>query len=72
MQTVWVVGNASDIQKFPTDLSAGYFTFGGSVYGDYDNPPQVNEQFDHDADSCPASGEYPTAGGWGGEGYEVA
>lgn len=52
MQTVWVVGNASDIQKLPTDLSAGYFTFGGSVYGSDDSPPQVNQQFDHSMDMC--------------------
>ncbi|KAJ4394874.1 hypothetical protein N0V93_004094 [Gnomoniopsis smithogilvyi] len=52
MQTVWVVGNASEIQKLPTDLSAGYFSFGGSVYGTDDSPPQVNEEFDHNATLC--------------------
>lgn len=47
MQSVWVVGNASDIQKVPTELSAGYFTYGGSVTGDEQSYPQVLQQFDH-------------------------
>jgi hypothetical protein len=53
MQTVWVVGNASEIQKTPTELSAGYFTFGGSVTGNVTDDPQVYEQFDHDTCTCP-------------------
>lgn len=55
MQTVWVVGNASEIQKIPTDLSSGYFTFGGSVYGADDSPPQVYQQFNHSSDTCQPS-----------------
>lgn len=52
MQSVWVFGNASDIQKVPTDLSTGYFTYGGSVTGDEQSPPQVYEQFNHTASTC--------------------
>lgn len=52
MQSVFVVGNASEIQKIPTDLSVGYFTFGGSVYGSDDSPPQVFQQFDHSNEIC--------------------
>lgn len=55
MQSVFVVGNASEIQKIPTDLSLGYFTFGGSVYGSDDSPPQVFEQFDHSDETCDSS-----------------
>lgn len=56
MQSVWVVGNASDIQKVPTELSAGYFTYGGSVLGNEESPPQVLQQFEHNTtDSCQAS-----------------
>lgn len=54
MQSAWVFGEASDVQKLPTDLSAGYFTFGGSVVGTEDEAPCVYEQFDHDGDTCSA------------------
>ncbi|KAG8156604.1 hypothetical protein KVR01_013555 [Diaporthe batatas] len=53
MQSVWVVGNASEIQRTPTELSQGYFTFGGSVTGNETSPPQVYEQFDHSLSTCP-------------------
>ncbi|KAI3391655.1 hypothetical protein diail_6993 [Diaporthe ilicicola] len=53
MQSVWVVGNASEIQKTPTELSAGYFTFGGSVTGNETSDPQVYEQFNHTTCTCP-------------------
>lgn len=55
MQSVWVFGNASDIQKVPTDLSTGYFTYGGSVTGDEQSPPQVYEQFNHTSGTCGVS-----------------
>ena len=55
MQSVWVVGNASEIQKTPTELSQGYFTFGGSVTGNETTDPQVYEQFDHSASTCSIS-----------------
>lgn len=54
MQSVWVVGNASQIQSMPTELSSGYFTFGGSVYGNETYPAEVCEQFDHGLDTCQA------------------
>lgn len=54
MQSVWVVGNASEIQKTPTELSLGYFNFGGSVTGNDTHDPQVYEQFDHGLSTCPA------------------
>lgn len=47
MQTVWAVGTAEQIQDIPTDLSAGYLTFGGDVYGNATHSPQVYEAFDH-------------------------
>lgn len=53
MQSVWVVGNATEIQRLPTELSAGYFTYGGSVYGNETWQPDVCEQFDHAGpDTC--------------------
>lgn len=52
MQSVWVVGNATEIQSMPTELSAGYFTYGGSVYGNETWSPDVCEQFDHNKDTC--------------------
>lgn len=45
MQTLWVVGDAADIQKTPTELSQGYFTFGGDVYGNETHAPTTFEQF---------------------------
>lgn len=54
MQSVWVIGNASEIQKTPTELSSGYFTYGGSVYGNVTYYPEVCEQFDHSIDTCNA------------------
>lgn len=52
MQSTWVFGDAFEIQKFPTDLSAGYYTFGGNVTGTDDEPPMVIEQFDHTENTC--------------------
>lgn len=54
MQSVWVIGDASEIQSTPTELSAGYFTYGGSVYGNESYYPDVCEQFDHSLDFCRA------------------
>ncbi|KAK3375863.1 multicopper oxidase-domain-containing protein [Lasiosphaeria ovina] len=45
MQSVWVVGDAADIQKIPTELSAGYFTYGGNVYGNTTYHPSVYQYF---------------------------
>lgn len=52
MQSVWVVGNASQIQSMPTELSSGYFTYGGSVYGNETWSPDVCEQYDHSRNTC--------------------
>lgn len=55
LQSVWVNGNAEQIQSMPTELSAGYFTYGGSVYGNEKRSPAVCEQFDHGRDTCPST-----------------
>lgn len=41
MQTVWVMGNASDILTVPLEEVQGYLVYGGSVYGNesYDPSP---------------------------------
>jgi hypothetical protein len=33
MQTVWVMGNASEILTVPLEEVQGYLVYGGSVYG---------------------------------------
>lgn len=52
MQSVWVVGNASEIQTMPTELSVGYFTYGGDVYGNETYNPDVYEKWDHGSNTC--------------------
>ncbi|KAK3332304.1 laccase-like protein [Cercophora scortea] len=46
MQTVWVVGNAADIQQIPLEASQAYFTYGGSVYGNTTHAPTQYQFFD--------------------------
>ncbi|KAK4225731.1 putative L-ascorbate oxidase [Podospora fimiseda] len=46
MQSVWVMGNAEEIQKIPLTASQGYFTYGGSVYGNVTHSPTVYHYFD--------------------------
>lgn len=41
MQTVWVMGNESEILKVPVGHVQGYLEYGGSVYGNDDREPQV-------------------------------
>ncbi|KAI9799802.1 MAG: hypothetical protein M1825_004362 [Sarcosagium campestre] len=38
MQTMWVVGNASDILKVPRPMVEGYLTYGGDVMGNATRP----------------------------------
>ncbi|KAK3991488.1 putative L-ascorbate oxidase [Cladorrhinum sp. PSN332] len=54
MQSVWVMGNADEIRKIPLTASQGYFTYGGSVYGNVTHSPTVYEYFDG-TDKCGAS-----------------
>ncbi|KAL9619040.1 MAG: hypothetical protein Q9160_006295 [Pyrenula sp. 1 TL-2023] len=47
MQTVWVMGNASEITGGTApDLVEGYLEFGGSAYGNATHDPLVNHYFD--------------------------
>ncbi len=47
MQSVWVMGNASEITRgVSPDLVAGYLTFGGSAYGNASYDPLVNHYYD--------------------------
>lgn len=50
MQTAWVFGDSEDILTVPEPMVEGYLTYGGSVYGDDDNAPQVIHWFDQDDD----------------------
>lgn len=54
MQTVWVIGNATEIQKIPLEESQGYFYYGGDVYGNETFNPHCSHQFGN-TDSCPKS-----------------
>lgn len=45
MQSVWVAGEAEDIMELPPSVSAGYYTYGGSVMGNATNPPEVYEYY---------------------------
>ena len=47
MQTVWVMGNASEITRGTSpDLVAGYLTYGGDAYGNTSHDSIVNHHFD--------------------------
>ena len=47
MQTVWVMGNASEITHGRSpDLVAGYLNYGGDAYGNVSHSPFVNHHFD--------------------------
>ena len=47
IQTVWVMGNASEITRGNTpDLVSGYSTFGGSAYENATYDPLVNHHCD--------------------------
>jgi hypothetical protein len=41
MQTVWVMGNASEITRVPLPDAEGYLTYGGSVTGNDTDWPTV-------------------------------
>ena len=41
MQTVWVMGNETEIMTVPEDVVAGYLTYGGNVYGNETYSPSV-------------------------------
>lgn len=47
MQSVWVMGNASQITHGTSaDLVSGYLTYGGNAYGNSSYDPLVNHYFD--------------------------
>ena len=47
MQTVWVMGNASEITHGRSpDLVAGYLTYGGDAYGNETYGPLVTHYYD--------------------------
>lgn len=47
MQTVWVMGNASEITRdMSLDLTEGYLTFGGDAYGNSTYDPFVTHYYD--------------------------
>ena len=47
MQTVWVMGNASEITHGRSpDLVAGYLNYGGDAYGNVSHSPVVNHYYD--------------------------
>lgn len=41
MQTVWVMGNESEVMTLPQPEVEGYLTYGGSVLGDENTYPSV-------------------------------
>jgi hypothetical protein len=45
MQSVWVVGSASDIMQIPLTESLGYLTYGGNVFGSATQAPNLYEYF---------------------------
>ncbi|KAK4187405.1 putative L-ascorbate oxidase [Podospora australis] len=45
MQSVWVMGDADDIKKIPVTVADGYYTYGGSVYGNVTHAPAVYHYF---------------------------
>lgn len=46
LQTVWVMGNASQITAKGLEESTGYLTYGGDVYGNNTYAPTVAHFFD--------------------------
>ncbi|KAI9044400.1 L-ascorbate oxidase [Aspergillus affinis] len=47
MQTVWMMGNASEITRgVPPDLVSGFLTYGGDAYGNSSYEPLVTHYFD--------------------------
>jgi hypothetical protein len=54
MQTTWVVGDADQIVTLPLPLTQGYFTYGGSVYGNETFAPSVYHYFDGTSQCGPA------------------
>ncbi|KAK3942667.1 putative L-ascorbate oxidase [Diplogelasinospora grovesii] len=56
MQMVWVVGNASEIQKIPFEESKGYLDYGGSVYGNLSYHPSYYEYFNGTNQCVPIQG----------------
>ena len=55
MQSVWVVGNASQITKIPLEESQGYFEYGGDVYGTESHDPSYYEYFVNNGTRCAAA-----------------
>ncbi|KAK5662311.1 hypothetical protein OQA88_8217 [Cercophora sp. LCS_1] len=58
MQTVWVVGDASDIISIPRHFASGYMTYGSSVYGNATHAPAVYQYF-NDTNKCGPVGSQP-------------
>ena len=46
MQTVWVMGNASQITRNAEPYVQGYLSFGGDAYGNASYDPLVYHHFD--------------------------
>ena len=46
LQTLWVMGNASQITEKGLYESTGYLTYGGDVYGNKTFAPSVMHYFD--------------------------
>lgn len=48
MQTVWIMGNASQITRETSpNLVEGYLSFGGDAYGNASYSPLVNHQYEN-------------------------
>lgn len=47
MQTVWIMGNASEITAIPQPYAEGYLSYGGSAYGNASYDPLVYHQFNN-------------------------
>jgi len=41
MQTVWVMGNQTELLTIPAPDVEGYLTYGGSVYGNESQYPEM-------------------------------
>ncbi|KAK4212463.1 putative L-ascorbate oxidase [Rhypophila decipiens] len=52
MQSVWVVGNATQIEQVPMAESQGYLTYGGDVYGNENYNPTYYEWTNEAAKQC--------------------
>ncbi|KAK2596609.1 hypothetical protein QQS21_006285 [Conoideocrella luteorostrata] len=46
MQTVWIMGNASEITKSPPSYVSGYLEYGGDAYGNRTHDPVVLHYFE--------------------------